>query len=100
MRPYAFAALKVSAMVAPRPPIGLSGPSVGYCQVGESWGLWHGLGHEHDVQSVLRLPLIRLKSSTKVSGCITGTVKLRLKRIAAARMATKSVYANLRGQLL
>ena len=29
----------------------------GYCQVGAGSGLWQGLGHEHDVQSVPRLPL-------------------------------------------
>jgi hypothetical protein len=29
----------------------------GYCQVGQSSGLWQGLGHEHTVQSVPRLPL-------------------------------------------
>ena len=30
---------------------------VGYCQVGEGSGVWQGLGHEHNVQSVPRLPL-------------------------------------------
>ena len=28
-----------------------------YCQVGAGSGLWQGLGHEHDVQPVPRLPL-------------------------------------------
>ena len=29
----------------------------GYCQVGAGSGLWQGLGHEHNVQPVPRLPL-------------------------------------------
>jgi transposase len=29
----------------------------GYCQVGEGSGVWQGFGHEHDIQSVPRLPL-------------------------------------------
>jgi hypothetical protein len=29
----------------------------GYCQVGRIRGLWHDHGHEHDVQSVPRVPL-------------------------------------------
>jgi hypothetical protein len=28
-----------------------------YCQVGESSGVWQGLGHEHNVQPLPRLPL-------------------------------------------
>jgi hypothetical protein len=30
---------------------------LGYCQVGRDRRLWHGLGHEHDIQSLPRLPL-------------------------------------------
>jgi hypothetical protein len=39
---------------------GPRGPAPGtgrYCQVGHSSGLWQGLGHEHDIQSLPRLPL-------------------------------------------
>ena len=34
-----------------------AGAFLGYCQVGAGSGLWQGLGHEHNVQPVPRLPL-------------------------------------------
>ena len=34
-------------------------PFGGYCQVGQRSGVWQGRGHEHDIQSVPRLPLSR-----------------------------------------
>jgi hypothetical protein len=39
-----------------------------FCQVGQRSGLWQDLGHGHNV-----LPVPRLKSSTKPSGCINAS---------------------------
>jgi hypothetical protein len=42
-------------VVAIRNKTGLAG--FGYCQVGDSRGVWQNLGHEHDVQPLSRVPL-------------------------------------------